>query len=139
MFKHTIDYVDFNGDERSEDFYFHLSTPEVTRLEAKIGAPIDKYTQTLASQQNLADMLAFLEDVILTSYGRKTTDGRSFIKNEELRTEFEYSRAYAELFEEMLLDPDLVRKFGEGVAETARHRKSKNKVEPLVRNEDSEE
>ena len=43
MFKHTITYNDFNGNERKEDFYFHLSTPEVVRLEAKFGASIEDY------------------------------------------------------------------------------------------------
>lgn len=127
MFRHKINYVDFNGIERDEEFYFHLSTPELMRLEAKFGAPIDVYARTLAETQNLKDMLEFLEDVILTSYGRKTTDGKSFIKNQELRTEFEYSQAYAELFEEMLLTPDLVRKFAEGVSKAARDRAQRNK------------
>lgn len=132
MFKHEITYTDFNGNERSEDFYFHLSTPEVVRLEAKIGAPIDEYTRTIAEQQDLSKILDFLEDIILSSYGRKTTDGKSFIKNKELRTEFEYSQAYAELFEEMITDHNLAAKFGEGVAETAKHRQKKNKVEPKI-------
>ena len=136
MFKHNIKYVDFNGNERDEDFYFHLSIPEVTRLEAKFGAPIDTYIKTLVDNQQLADMLDFLEDIILTSYGRKTTDGKSFIKNQQLRTEFEYSQAYAELFEEMITKPELVKKFGEGVSETAKHRQNKNKVEPMVKRED---
>ena len=137
MFKHTINYHDFNGNERKEDFYFHLSTPEVVRLEAKFGATIDEYTKTISEQQDLGQMLNFLEDIILTSYGRKTTDGKSFIKNQQLRTEFEYSQAYAELFEEMITNPELVKRFGEGVSETAKHRQKKNTVEPIVKHEDS--
>ena len=132
MFKHTIKYHDFNGNEREEDFYFHLSTPEVVRLEAKFGATIDEYTKTISEQQDLGQMLNFLEDIILSSYGRKTTDGKSFIKNPQLRTEFEYSQAYAELFEELLMNPELAAKFGQGVAETAKHKQEKNKVEPKI-------
>ena len=138
MFKHTITYDDFNGIERKEDFYFHLSTPEVVRLEAKFGASIEEYTKTIAEQQDLGQMLNFLEDIVLTSYGRKTTDGKSFIKNKELRTEFEYSQAYAELFEEILLNKDLAVKFGEGVAETSRSKRKKNTVEPKIVGSDSE-
>ena len=132
MFKHTITYNDFNGNERKEDFYFHLSTPEVVRLEAKFGASIEDYTRTMTEQQDLEQMLDFLESIILSSYGRKTTDGKSFIKNKELRTEFEYSQAYAELFEELLTNHELAAKFGEGVAETAKHKREKNKVEPKI-------
>lgn len=138
MFKHTITYDDFNGNERKEDFYFHLATPEVVRLEAKFGASIEEYTKTIAEQQNLGQMLDFLESIILSSYGRKTTDGKSFIKNKELRTEFEYSQAYAELFEEILLNKDLATRFGEGVAETSRSKRRKNAVKPKIVSSDSE-
>lgn len=139
MFKHNIEYVDFNGIDRKEDFYFHLSTPEVIRLEAKLGGQdIESYIRNLSEQQNLADLLDFLEEVILTSYGRKTTDGKSFIKNKELRTEFEYSQAYAELFEEMVTDTSLAAKFGEGVAESAKNRRKKNAFDPKVVSNDKD-
>lgn len=139
MFKHNIEYVDFNGIDRKEDFYFHLSTPEVIRLEAKLGGQdIESYIRNLSEQQNLADLLDFLEEVILTSYGRKTTDGKSFIKNKELRTEFEYSQAYAELFEEMVTDTSLAAKFGEGVAESAKNRRKKNTFDPKVVSNDKD-
>ena len=137
MFKHNIKYVDFNGNERKEEFYFHLSTPEVLRIEAKTGSTIEEYTQAIAERQDLSELLDFLEEIVLSSYGRKTTDGKSFIKNKELRTEFEYSQAYAELFEELLMDQELAAKFGEGVAETAKNRKKKNSVDPKVVDQDS--
>lgn len=130
MFKHNIEYVDFNGVERKEDFYFHLSLPELTRLEAEIGATIADHTQELLGRQEPKELITFLEKVILTSHGRKTSDGRSFIKSPEIRAEFEYSQAYAELFEQLLTDADLANKFGEQVAETGKARK--NQVDPKV-------
>lgn len=132
MFKHNIEYVDFNGNDRNEDFYFHLSSPEVIRLEAKLGAPIQDYIGNLREQQDLSSLIAFLEDIILTAYGRKTSDGKSFIKNQELRVEFEYSQAYAELFEEMVSNPTLAQKFGEGVSASAKHRRKKNEFTPQI-------
>ena len=33
MFKKTITYNDFNGVERTEDFYFHLTKAELIKLE----------------------------------------------------------------------------------------------------------
>lgn len=132
MFKHEITYTDFNDIERKEDFYFHLSTPEVIRLEAEIGGEIQAYTERIAKEQNLTELLDFMEKLILGSYGKKTLDGKSFIKNKDLRVEFEYSQAYAEMFEEMIKNPDLARRFGEGVAEAAKHRKKKNTFEPRV-------
>jgi hypothetical protein len=130
MFKHNIEYNDFNGNPRKEDFYFHLSKPEVLRIEAEIGNDIKSYTEELVATQNLKDMLSFLEKMLLNSYGKKTTDGKSFVKNKELREEFEYSNAYAELFEQLLTNGDLARKFGESVADKGASKK--NTVSPSV-------
>lgn len=129
MFKQNITYTDFNGNERKEDFYFHLSTPEVIRLEAEIGEKIDEYTKRLAEAMELAPLLAFLEKMILSSYGKKTSDGKSFIKTPELRSEFEHSQAYAEFFEMLIKDPELAKKFGQSVADNG---KKKNQVPPKV-------
>lgn len=130
MFKQTIDYTDFNGNERKEDFYFHLSLVEVTRLEAEIGKPIGEYTQDLAASMDLKALIDFLEKIILSSYGKKTSDGKSFSKTKEIRSEFENSQAYAEFFEMLLTNPDLARKFGESVADNGKAKK--NQVQPKV-------
>lgn len=130
MFKHNIKYTDFNGTERNEDFYFHLSLPEVARIEARVGTSIKEHTENLIAEGNNKDLLDFLEETILTSYGKKTSDGKSFIKNPELRTEFEYSQAYAEMFEQLLLNKDLAAKFGEAVADNGKAKK--NTVSPKV-------
>lgn len=130
MHKQTINYVDFNGVERQEDFYFHLSLPEVTRIEAEIGMPIPEYTEQLTNNKNLNELLKFLERVILSSYGQKTQDGRSFHKTTALREEFENSQAYAELFEVLLTDPEVARKFGEGVTNSGKAKR--NSVAPQV-------
>lgn len=130
MFKHNIMYTDFNGVERKEDFYFHLSLPEVTRIEAEFGKSLEEHTNELVARQNPKELIEFLERVILTSYGRKSADGRSFQKSKELREEFEYSQAYAELFEQLLTDNVLASKFGQGVADNGKVRK--NQVAPKV-------
>lgn len=132
MFKRTIEYRDFNGNERKEDFYFHLSSPEVVRIEAEIGKPIDEYTKEIAANQDLKQLLSFLEKMILSSYGKKTSDGKSFYKSKELREEFEHSQAYAELFEQLLTNTELARKFGEAVADNGKPRK--NQMSPQVTN-----
>lgn len=130
MFKQNIDYVDFNGVQRNEDFYFHLSLPEVTRLEAEIGRPMDEHVKDLVSNQDLKTLIDFLEKMILNSYGRKTSDGKSFLKSKELRLEFEHSQAYAELFEMLLTNAELAKKFGEGVADNGKVKR--NQVQPKV-------
>lgn len=130
MFKHDIKYTDFNGIERKEPFYFHLSLPEVTRLEAKLGKSLQEHTQELVERKNPKELIDFLEETVLSSYGVKSADGRSFKKSKELREDFEYSQAYAEFFEELLTDAELAQKFGAGVADNGKA--GKNQVAPKV-------
>lgn len=130
MFKHSVEYVDFNGNQRKEDLYFHLSVPEVLRLEAEIGKSLDDYIKELNANQDLKTLLSFLEKMILSSYGQKTSDGKSFHKSKAIRDEFEHSQAYAEVFEDVLMTPDLARKFGESVADNGKAKK--NQVTPKV-------
>jgi hypothetical protein len=132
MFKHTVAYKDFNGTERTDDLYFHLSLPEVTRIEAEIGKPIDEYTKELSTNMDMKNLLDFLEKIILSSYGQKTSDGKSFHKSKSIREEFEYSQAYAEIFEQLLTNPELARKFGEGIVDNGKAKK--NQVAPQVVN-----
>lgn len=133
MFKHTVEYTDFNGVERKDDLYFHLSLPEVTRLEAEIGKPIEEHVKELNANQNVKTLLDFIENILLNSYGKKTSDGKSFHKSKELRAEFEHSQAYAEIFEQLFTNPELAGKFGSGVTDNGKARK--NNVQPQVINQ----
>lgn len=133
MYKHSVEYIDFNDNPRKEDVYFHLSVPEVTRLQAEIGKDIQEHIKDLTDNKDFKELLGFLERVLLNSYGQKTSDGKSFHKSKELRDHFEYSQAYAEVFEDMMTKPELARKFGESVAATGRQNANKpNQVTPHV-------
>lgn len=127
MLKKTIKYVDFNGLEREEDFFFHMSTPEMTRLEAKYNGDVFEHLMSIVKDGDHMQVVNALEDLILSSVGEKTPDGKSFIKNDEIRTNFEYSQAYAELFEEIFTDPEASKAFGRGIVESMSPNEEKQK------------
>lgn len=124
MLKKTITYEDFNGEEITEDFHFHISTPEMTKLTIQWGGDIETYVNKLAKAEDAEGMVAFIESLILSAYGIKSTDGKRFKKSKEIREDFEYSQAYAELFEELLLNPSQAKLFGEGLAQGAKTNKA---------------
>lgn len=131
MLKKRIKYTDFNGTEREEDFYFHMSSVEVTRFEAKLnGKSIEEYAKELDANKDADKALRFMEDIILNSYGKKSSDGRTFLKTPEIRLEFEYSQAYAELFEDMILNPESAKKFAMGIVEKT---KGPDNIAPISR------
>ena len=120
MLKKTIKYVDFNEEEVTEDFYFNLTTPEITKMIAKIGDDIDKYAEKLAASGDYEKIIDFVEMLILTSYGVKSEDGKRFVKSKEARENFEYSAAYAELFEQLMTDTEQSKAFGQGLMRGAK-------------------
>ena len=130
MFKHTVEYKDYNDQPRKEDLYFHLATHEMVRIEAEIGKNLQEHIQDLTLNNKSSELLAFLEKMLLSSYGEKTADGKSFYKTKEIREAFEYSQAYAEIFEDIILDSSLAQRFGEKV--TDGNKDKKNHVPPQV-------
>lgn len=132
MYSKTIEYVDFNGNERSDKLYFHLSLPEVTRIEAEIDNSLKDHITSLIANRDKKTLLDFLERIILTSYGERTQDGRTFKKNEQITSDFENSLAYAEFFEQIITEEGMAQSFGEKVADNGQNRK--NEVQPEVIN-----
>lgn len=131
MLVQNINYQDFNGEERTEEFHFHLSVPEATRIEAEVGMDLADYAKALSAKQDPKELLAFLERIVLTSFGEKSIDGKTFRKSEQARKDFEYSQAYAELFVMLLSDPEFASKFATGIVEKAAT-KAKAKVAAVV-------
>lgn len=115
MIKKTIKFTDFNGEEQTEDFYFNLNKVEAVQLTANAGGDIESYARYLAESNDLATMITFIQDMILSAVGVRDAEGRRFIKSPQIRADFENSIAYAELFEELLENPEACRKFGEGL------------------------
>ena len=119
MIKKTLSYTDFNGESVKEDLYFNLNQVEQTRLLAKYTtggfADLQGYIAKIQEKHEHDKIIALLEDIILSSYGERSADGRKFIKTKAVREEFEYSIAYAELFELLLTNPKEMEKFANGI------------------------
>lgn len=118
MLKKTITYTNFNGDLITEDLYFHYNVPEITRLHASVGGDLDKYIKEIQEREDLSEMIAFVEMMILDAYGVKSEDGRSFQKTPAIRLDFENSIAYAELFTELMTDTEAITEFAAGLINT---------------------
>lgn len=136
MIKKTITYVDFNGKERTEDFYFHLSLPEATRIVAEFGArdtdQLSDIMERMIEKQDFKSILDVFDRIVLSSYGKKSVDGRSFVKTEADREAFENSEAYATLFEEIVNNPEGAMAFFEGIGATVK-KTGQNGSQPLIK------
>jgi hypothetical protein len=115
MLKKNIKYVDFDGNERSEDFYFNLTKAEVTEMETSISGGMTKTLQKIIDEKDPKRIVEIFKDLILKAYGEKSPDGKRFIKNQELRDAFVQNQAYSELFMELSSNAEAAVEFVNGI------------------------
>lgn len=115
MIKKTITYNDYNGNERTEDFYFHLTKAEITKMEMSTAGGLAEMIQRVVAAQDQPAIIAIFEDLIQKAYGVKTPDGRGFMKKPEFLESFVATEAYSQLFMELATDADAAAKFINGV------------------------
>jgi hypothetical protein len=115
VLKKTITYEDFNGEEVSEDFFFHLSKAELVELELSQKGGLSEWLQKIVEAEDGKSIIAEFKKIILSAYGKRSDDGRRFIKNQELRDEFESTEAYSVLFMELVTNTDSAVEFVNGV------------------------
>lgn len=126
MLKKTITYTDFNDEEVSEDFFFHLSKAELVELQMSHTGGLEEALRRIIKAEDGAAIIAEFKKIILGSYGERSADGKRFVKTQALRDEFESSEAYSTLFMELVTDAEAASKFVTGVipaelaAETAK-------------------
>lgn len=132
MLKKTIKYTDYNGVERTENLYFHVSKTSI------LTASNDVYSEIMSTAQDLQDRAKLLESMegqdintenpfdqsnqvlaesirmvaklldrlIDLSYGKRSEDGLRFVKSKEVLDEFKSSIAYEAFIEQMLSNQD---------------------------------
>ena len=132
MLKKTIKFVDYNGVERTENLYFHVSKTSILTASNGVYNEIMKIAQELQDRAKLLEgmeagsineenpfdpnnqvlaesirMVARLLDRLIDlSYGKRSEDGQKFVKSKEILDEFKSSIAYEAFIEQMLSNQD---------------------------------
>lgn len=104
MLKKTVNYVDYNGVERKEDFYFNLSKAEITEMELSVDGGLTQMIKGIIDAKDNKEIMKLFKGIILKAYGEKSADGKRFVKSEEISKAFSETEAYSELFIELLMD-----------------------------------
>lgn len=115
MYKKTIKYTDFNDVDRADDFYFNFTKAELTEMEVEFEGGMQAYIQKIVDAKNNKEMIKLFKDLVLKAYGQKSEDGKRFIKNQQLRDEFEQTNAYSEFFMLLASNADEATKFVNGI------------------------
>ncbi len=99
MIKKTINYTDFDGKERSEDFYFNLTKRELAELNLRYpnNDGLKGYVEKIVKEQNVRKVYETIKEIVLLSYGIKSDDGKHFNKSKAISNDFVNTMAFDEL------------------------------------------
>lgn len=115
MIKWPITYVDYNGNTITEDFYFHLNKAELMHMQFEANGAYTEFINRIVNQRDIKVLGQEFENLILSSYGEKSDDGRNFRKSDEIRDNFRSTEAYAELYMELISDEEKAVAFVKGI------------------------
>lgn len=115
MIKKTIKYTDYNGVERTEDYYFNLNKAEVIEMEVSVEGGYSELINRITKSDDIKEIVNVLKTIILKSYGEKSIDGKRFMKVDDngkpLYRHFEDTEAFVELYMELAGDANKAAEF----------------------------
>lgn len=113
MYKKTIAYYTYDDEPEKivEDFYFNINRAEIIQMQWGIKGGFEKYMTELLIKRDEPKILEFFTDLVKKSYGKRSPNGRGFIKNQEILDEFVQSEAYSELLTELVSNEEAASEF----------------------------
>lgn len=115
MYRKVMTYTDFNGEERTEDFFFNLTKAELTEMELLTEGGLKEKIERITKAKDVPEIIKLFKELILKAYGVKSPDGKRFIKSEQLSEEFAQTNAYSDLFVELATDSGAAAAFVNGI------------------------
>ena len=100
MIKETITFKNFNGEEETKDFYFNISKSDL--LEFGLREKLISNVEALQNTSDPSEVYTLFKSLTAMCIGRKSSDGRLFIKDQDTRDDFFFSGAYDEFIFDIL-------------------------------------
>lgn len=115
MLMKEITYDDYDGNKRTEKFYFNLNKAELTEMEMAKDGGLVKTIEVIIETEDNKRIIEIFKDLILKAYGEKSLDGKRFKKSQEIRDSFAQTEAYSELFMELATNDKAAAAFIDGI------------------------
>lgn len=111
MLKKPITYIDYDGNKRTENFWFNLDEGEILELQMSSEGGLTAMLEKMIEEKDGKRILAMMKEIIMKAYGEKSLDGRRFEKSEAKSIAFTQTRAYSELLMELYRDAGAAAEF----------------------------
>lgn len=118
MIKWPITYVDFDGNEQTEEHRFALNRSELMEMNFSASGGMEKMLQRIIDTKDTKEMIKIFKELILKSYGELSDDGRRFVKQRDghsLADDFAQTAAFDELFMQLATDDKKAAEFINGI------------------------
>lgn len=115
MLKETRNYTDFNGENKTEDFYFNLTKAEIAEMELAVDGGFQSYLKRIINAKDTPSLVAVFKKIILKAYGIKSDDGKYFRKSDEISYDFSQTQVYSDMFIELSTDAQKASDFINGI------------------------
>lgn len=125
MIKETVTYEDFNGNTHTEELHFNMTEFELTEFAMELPEDLADSVKPDASPAEIMTVVVsklgrkgivdFIKRLVIASFGVKSEDGLSFIKNEKIATQFANSMAFHTFVMELISNDDASAKFFNGI------------------------
>lgn len=111
MIKESITWTDYDGQERTEDFYFNLTQAEVVEMNLAIPGGLEKLLKDMIDTKDVPKLAEYFKTIICKAYGKKSPDGRKFMKSKEILEDFTSTEAYSIFYMGLATDADRASNF----------------------------
>lgn len=115
MLTKKITYEDFDGNKVTEECQFHLTKSELMKMELSEVGGMYATLEKMVNENNTPKLVEYFDRFIKASYGKKSDDGKKFIKTEEATRDFASGLAYDQLLFDLLSNPDEAVAFFKGI------------------------
>lgn len=115
MIKKQITYTDYDGNERTESFWFALNQAELLEMNLEKNGGLSNMITRITETNDYAELSRIIKDLIRRSYGVKSDDGKRFVKSPAMTEEFIQTEAYSEMFTELVTDAGATSEFIQGI------------------------
>lgn len=137
MFSREFEYTGYDGQPKKDTYWFNLSEAELYEIELSSIRGFTGEMTKLLQEERTKEIVDKFKGIILGSVGVVSSDGRKFLKSEDIKEDFYRSRAYEQLFVELVSSGAKLAEFLKGaIPEDLRQRMEEKEAEETAAQKD---
>ena len=111
MFSREFEYTGYDGQPKKDTYWFNLTEAELYEIDLSSIHGFTGEMTRLLKEERTKEIVEAFKSIILGAVGTVSADGRKFIKNEAIKEDFYRSKAYTQLFVELVSSGEKLAEF----------------------------